>query len=1132
MIILTLLESEEQIISGIPEYIEFETDVASNVFYTLDGTEPTIESLIALGKVYLPTSGLTLTLKAIALSASDSSGVLEQTYSSDSTALDGPRNIGEGVSVLPFGSTSVNNLSFDADGYAAQESSIEFVDLDIKASLIPNSKKTSISFVNFAEAPADDDSFSSSSVNDNVYFDPKAKLILVDGSTDELFDNQQVKLINRTYNSFDPTSRLYTERLGQEEPIITGNYVRSYYNAATKEYVSFYYESVDSRWIISKQKLENTVVKSGHPSGGPRGGRFVYRWVESPGLSTPTASVGSVLTKAIPEQSAAPQALPDNWIIVTEYPEGTILYNGSEVFPEIEAGETYRFVYDESLEPDDAIGFTYDGLTPYEDGITREGDPGDDGAYFEWEVAPDISVPPYGSELYVYIGGDPYIGDELTVTGSTFTSTPSEPTIDSITEGDGQVSVSITPGDDGGSEITDYEYTIDGGNTWTSIGSTASPLVISPLVNGVEYDIQIRPVNDNGSGESSAVFSATPSTVPEQPTITSIVTGDQELTVSVTGGSGGSAITDYEYSLNGGAFISAGTAISPFAISGLTNGVAYDVVVQAVNANGTGTPSAATTATPSTVPAQPTIDSITAGDEELTVAFTAGDDGGSALTDIEYTLDGTNWVSAGTTTSPFTITGLTNGVTYPVQIRPVNANGTGTPSTVTNATPEGAPATAPTIDSFSTGDGTVTINFTPGDDGGSAITDYEYTLDGGLNYISAGTTVSPVVVSGLTNGTEYNIEIRPVNANGAGPDSTTVTATPSTIPDAPTLVSLTPGDAQLSVDFTLNGDGGSAITDVEYRINGTGSWFSAGTTSSPFVIGSLVNGVSYSVEVRAVNSNGASSASNSITSSPTSSWSPTDVTPAAWFDASDTSSYSVSGSNVTGVTDKAGNATVTVNGTPNITNLLDGKNVWKFESNNNEDFTTDEFAQVDASGNHWAIGLMQWNTRNDPQDSFWSTENNTVSSGSKRDYAISAGASAFDGELDLDALSSPNKISSVIGNKQDFDSGIAQNTWVILCAIFNKTGNQIAVRVNGTNAFTPVNDYDNSLNTNMDLRIFRNRANERMGGMMAEFLVVANVPGTGGTDITDVEKAEGYLAHKWGLEGQLPPGHPYKSSPP
>ena len=269
---------------------------------------------------------------------------------------------------------------------------------------------------------------------------------------------------------------------------------------------------------------------------------------------------------------------------------------------------------------------------------------------------------------------------------------------------------------------------------------------------------------------------------------------------------------------------------------------------------------------------------------------------------------------------------------------------------------------------------------------------------------------------------------------------------------------------------------------------------------------------------------------NAFGSSPPAAWNPsTDITAAIWFDASDTGSYTLSGSDVTAVTDKAGNATVTVNGTPNVSTTLDSKNTFTF-SGVGEDFTTDEVAQA-SSGNHWAIGVMQWNTRNDSQDSFWSTENNSGSIATKRDYAISAGASNFDGELDLDGLVT-GRISSTIGNKQDFDSGVAQNTWIIMVVIFNKTGNQIALRVDGTDAFTPVNDYDNSLDTNMDLRIFRNRANERMGGRMAEFFSVASIPGTGGTDITDVQKAEGYLAHKWGLQGNLPVSHPYKSVAP
>ena len=60
----------------------------------------------------------------------------------------------------------------------------------------------------------------------------------------------------------------------------------------------------------------------------------------------------------------------------------------------------------------------------------------------------------------------------------------------------------------------------------------------------------------------------------------------------------------------------------------------------------------------------------------------------------------------------------------------------------------------------------------------------------------------------------------------------------------------------------------------------------------------------------------------------------------------------------------------------------------------------------------------------------------------------------------------------------------------------------------------------------------RNRANERMSGRMAEFFTVADVPGTGSTDISTVIKAEGYLAHKWGLQSNLPVSHPYKNLAP
>ena len=79
--------------------------------------------------------------------------------------------------------------------------------------------------------------------------------------------------------------------------------------------------------------------------------------------------------------------------------------------------------------------------------------------------------------------------------------------------------------------------------------------------------------------------------------------------------------------------------------------------------------------------------SLTAGDEQAGVVISAlPNNGGSAITDIEYRLDGGSWVSSGGTTS-FTITGLTNDQEYDVELRAVNAIGAGAASDMKSVTP-------------------------------------------------------------------------------------------------------------------------------------------------------------------------------------------------------------------------------------------------------------------------------------------------------------------------------------------------------------------------------------------------------------------------------------------------------------
>ena len=169
------------------------------------------------------------------------------------------------------------------------------------------------------------------------------------------------------------------------------------------------------------------------------------------------------------------------------------------------------------------------------------------------------------------------------------------------------------------------------------------------------------------------------------------------------------------------------------------------------------------------------------------------------------------------------------------------------------------PATAPTNLVATPGNGQVSVAFTaPSDNGSSAITDYKYQLDDG-SWVSAATTSSPVVITGLTNGTSYAIKLRAVSIAGDGTESSEINFTPITTTSAPTNLVATPGNGQVSVAFTAPSDnGGSAITNYQYSVDGGGEWtaFSPAVTSSPVTIGDLVNEASYSISLRAINSGG------------------------------------------------------------------------------------------------------------------------------------------------------------------------------------------------------------------------------------------------------------------------------------
>ena len=77
-------------------------------------------------------------------------------------------------------------------------------------------------------------------------------------------------------------------------------------------------------------------------------------------------------------------------------------------------------------------------------------------------------------------------------------------------------------------------------------------------------------------------------------------------------------------------------------------------------------------------PDAPTSLTATPGDSSVSIAFIPGEDYGYPISDYEYRIGDTEWVSAGTAVSPIEVSdGLTNGEDYTLQLRAVSEAGEG-----------------------------------------------------------------------------------------------------------------------------------------------------------------------------------------------------------------------------------------------------------------------------------------------------------------------------------------------------------------------------------------------------------------------------------------------------------------------
>ena len=320
-------------------------------------------------------------------------------------------------------------------------------------------------------------------------------------------------------------------------------------------------------------------------------------------------------------------------------------------------------------------------------------------------------------------------------------------------------------------------------NSTTTTGTTADITAVNP-----GDQVSVRAGNQRcRSGSASSALSATAPSPQIRSVWLPLTPRDGPLQVDLSWSApaaNGSTITSYdiEYKPTStpdwtGATATTSATTSASITTGLSAGTSYDFRVRAVNGVEDGAFSDTVSATAADVPDAPGSLSITHGDQELSLTWSAPATNGSPITTYEYRIDNGSIEDAGSNLNE-TITGLTNGTQYSIDVRAVNAIG---PSAWSNATATPKTIPDPPAPTAAAGTEQITVTWTAPSDGGATITRHDLRHRRNRNHQLDRNQRrhQPNQHHLATNGTEYEVQLRATNSEGDSNWSTSATATPS-----------------------------------------------------------------------------------------------------------------------------------------------------------------------------------------------------------------------------------------------------------------------------------------------------------------------------------------------------------------
>jgi RHS repeat-associated protein len=388
-----------------------------------------------------------------------------------------------------------------------------------------------------------------------------------------------------------------------------------------------------------------------------------------------------------------------------------------------------------------------------------------------------------------------------------------------------------------------------------SVGNVTT-YTIPGLTNGVTYYVTVTASNAGGTSANAAEKAVVPQLiVPVAPVLNTAASGNGQVVLNWNAVPGAT-----NYTVKYGLSVTTGNVTS-YTLTGLTNGLPYNVVITATSSSGTSISSNERVVTPqeSTL-AAPVLNGPVAGYKQLTLTWSAVS--GATGYFVKYgTAAGvyTTTVNAGTALT-YTLTGLTNGTRYYAVVIASNATTVSSNSNETTAAPQLPAPVAPVLASALAGNGQINLSWGAVSGATGYVVKYGTVTGVYTNTASVG-SVTNYVVPGLNNATTYYAVVSAINASGMSINSNEKSATPlPSVPAAPVLNAPTLSNGQISLSW--NNVPWATRYTVKY---GT----TAGTYTTTLDVGNvtgytipgLSNGTTYYVVVVANNDLGASPAS-------------------------------------------------------------------------------------------------------------------------------------------------------------------------------------------------------------------------------------------------------------------------------